>query len=187
MDQPLVARPDPSEYAPSFARYVARVPEGDVRALLPRQIERTLAVLRDLSEDEAAFRYAPGKWSVKEVVGHVADGERIMVYRALCFARGEAQELPGFDEDPYVAAAAFDRRTLADLAAELGAVRAASVAFFQGLAPDHFLREGVANRNRCTVRALAYIIAGHELHHVTVLQERYLPALRAAQGAGPRA
>ena len=110
-----ITRPAASEYPALFERYVARVPDGDVLASLASQIEDTLGLLANLSPAQADFRYEPGKWSIKEVIGHVADTERIFAYRALCFARGEAAPLPGFDEDAYVAAANFSDRPLADL------------------------------------------------------------------------
>jgi len=170
-----IERPAPDEYAPYFAKYIEQVPEGDVLALLRRQVEETAALVGGLDDHQADYRYAAGKWSVKEVVGHVADTERIMVYRGLCFARGEAAALPGFDENEYVAHAKFGGRRLADLLAEFRAVRAATVAFFSGLDAEELLRRGTANARPYTVRALAYVVAGHERHHSTILAERYLP------------
>ena len=170
-----IARPDPSEYVTYFAQYIDKVPDGDVLTLLARQVEETASALAKLSEKAAGFRYAPGKWSIKEIVGHVADTERIFVYRALCFARGEKQSLPGFDENSYVAGARFDARRLADHLAELRAVRAATLAFFSGLDAEELLRRGTANERQYTVRAIPFIVAGHERHHVGVIRERYLP------------
>lgn len=168
-----IPRPAATEYAPFFEAYVAKVPAGDVLATLARQMEETVALVGGLSDARAAYRYAPGKWSIKEVVGHLADSERIFIYRALCAARGERTELPGFDENAYVATAHFDRRTLADLVAELRTVRAATVSFFAGLSDDDLARALVANKKPYTVRAMAYIIAGHERHHQEGLAERY--------------
>ena len=158
-----IERPAPGEYAPIFGRYVERVPEGDVLETLRRQVGETAALLEGLSEHEAGFRYAEGKWSIKQVVGHVADTERIMVYRALCFARGERVALPGFEEDDYVRNAKFDTRPLADLVAELRAVLAGTIPFFAGLDAEEAARAGTANNRPYSVRALAYIVAGHEL------------------------
>ncbi len=167
-------RPDPTEYAPYFERYLARVPEGDVVDLLAQQIEETVRLLSGLSEERARYRYAPGKWSVKEVVGHMADTERVLSYRALRFARGDETPLPGFDENALVANAGFDARPLADLLGEFEAVRRATVALFRGFPPEAARRRGVANEKTVSVRALAYIIAGHERHHRDILAERYL-------------
>lgn len=168
-----IPRPAPSEYAQHYAGYVDRVPEGDVLGRLAWQIDETRALLRDLPPSRAVHRYATGKWSVAEVVGHVADAERIFAYRALRFARGDATPLSPFDENAYVPAGGFDHRTLADLVDELTAVRQASLALFRGMPSDAFARSGVASGRPVSVRALVYIIAGHELHHVAILRERY--------------
>lgn len=173
-----IERPAPSEFAPHFARYIERVPEGDLLEILGRQVDETAGLMRGLSERDAAFRYAPGKWSIKQVIGHVADTERIMVYRALCFARGERAALPGFEEDDYVKHAKFDARPLADLVGELRAARGATIPFFAGLDAEELARTGTANNRPYSVRSLAYIVAGHERHHAAILAERYLAALK---------
>lgn len=167
-------RPSGAEHSPYFGRYVSLVPDGWIVDTLRRQIGETLAFLSPLPDERARHRYAPGKWSVKEVVGHVADSERVFAYRALRFARGDATELPGFDEKQYTANAPFDQRPLADVLREFEAVRGATVALFQGLPDPAWDRSGVANGDPVTVRALAWIIAGHERHHRAVLAERYL-------------
>ena len=177
-----IERPAPDEYAPYFAKYVEQVAGDDVLALLRRQVEETAALVGGLDDRQADYRYAAGKWSIKEVVGHVTDTERIMVYRGVCFARGEAAALPGFDENAYVAHAKFGGRRLADLVAELRAVRAATVAFFSGLDAEELLRRGTANARPYSVRAVAYVVAGHERHHATILAERYLPELGKRRG-----
>jgi hypothetical protein len=156
-----IARPTAAEYAPYFGRYIEQVPEGDVLELLRRQVDDTAALVDKLSDRDADFRYADGKWSIKEVLGHVADTERIMVYRALCFARAETAGLPGFDENEYVARAKFAGRKLADLLAEFRLVRAATVPFFAGLDGEELMRRGTANNRAYSVRSLAYIVAGH--------------------------
>lgn len=173
-----IERPAADEYAPYFGRYVEQVGDGDVLAILRRQSGETAALLAGLSERDAEYRYGEGKWSIKEVVGHVADTERVMVYRAVCFARGEAAPLPGFDENAWVANAKFGARTLADLAAELQAVRAATIPFFRSLDGEELMRRGTANNRPYSVRAVAYIVAGHERHHRAILEERYLPGLK---------
>jgi uncharacterized damage-inducible protein DinB len=166
-------RPNTDEYAPYYQKYIDRVAAGDVITLLARQIEDTAALLANVKEADAGRRYAPGKWSIREVVGHVSDAERVFAYRALRFARGDEAPLQSFDENTYAAAGGFDRRTLADVVAELRAVRQATLALLRSLDEAALARAGTASGNRVTVRALAHIIAGHEAHHVAILKERY--------------
>lgn len=173
MNRATIARPEHGEYLEYYRTYIARVPDGDIVAILGEQLEGTRRLLSGLRDAQALHRYAPGKWSVKEVVGHVTDAERVFAYRALRFARGDRTALPGFDERAWVPAGRFDARTIASLADELGAVRNATVALFRGLPSEVSLRDGEANGAAVSVRALAYIIAGHEAHHVAVLRERY--------------
>jgi hypothetical protein len=172
MSTPTLSRPDPAEYAPSYEPYIRLVPEGDILTHLEQQIEDTASLLRDVSESEAGTRHAPYTWSIKEVVGHLIDSERIFGIRALCFARQDPTELPGFDENQYVRSARFDARSLASLTQEFDLVRRSHILFFHGLDAEAWLRSGVANGNRVTVRALAHIIAGHERHHVTIMRKR---------------
>ncbi len=163
------------EYPSHFERYVSLVPSsGDVLTVLQEQADATLELLRTLPESKGGFRYAPGKWSVRELVGHVIDTERVLAYRALCFARGDKTPLPGFAEADYVNHASFDERTLDDLAAEFALVRAATLSLFDHLDSAAWVRTGIASGNEVSVRALAHIIAGHELHHRGILRERYL-------------
>jgi hypothetical protein len=165
--------PAAEEYAPFYAGYVARVPPGDVVARLRRQGAETAALFRPLDPERARHRYAPGKWSIIEILGHLSDAERIMAYRALRVARGDETPLAGFDENAYVPTGEFERRPLGDVLAEYEAVRAATVALFAGLPETAWSRWGVANGHPVTVRALGHIIAGHELHHVETLRTRY--------------
>jgi hypothetical protein len=167
-------RPEASEYAPYYERYVSLVPNADLVETLERQGAETLALLRGLTEEQGAHRYEPGKWSVKQLVGHLSDGERIFSYRALAFARGDAQALPGMEQDEWMAGVDFDARTLSSLIEEFEAVRAATLHLLRHLSPEAWARRGTASGNEVSVRALAYIIAGHEAHHVRVLRERYL-------------
>jgi len=167
-------RPQPDEYPAYFERYIRLVPDGDILVTLGRQMEESAAFLAGISEQRAHFRYAPGKWSVKEVVGHVIDSERVFAYRGLCFARNDRTPLPGFDENAYVAVAGFDPRPLAELASELRLVRAASIALFTSLDEEALARRGTANDRLHTARAVPWIIAGHELHHLDVVSKRYL-------------
>lgn len=175
MPSALSERPDTSEYAPYYSGYVAHVPEGNVLELLAAQITDTAALLRSAGEALAGHRYAPGKWSIREVVGHVCDTERIMAYRALRIARADPTPLPGFEQDDYVAAARFEARTLSDLVAELESVRAATLSLLRGLDDAALRRRGVASGCDVSARALVFIIAGHERHHMSVLRSRYLP------------
>jgi hypothetical protein len=165
-------RPHPDEYAPFYAGYVSLVPEEDVLPLLAAGREATARLLDGVGEAEGDARHAPYTWSVKEVVGHLIDGERIFGYRALRFARGDATDLPGFDENAYVAAGRFDRLALADLAAEFAALRRSHELLFAGLPPEAWGRRGVANGAPVSVRALATILVGHERHHAAILARR---------------
>lgn len=174
MTATTLIRPAEGEHAPFYAGYVARVPEGDIVSLLERQMEETAAFLGGLPESLGDHRYGPGKWSIKEVVGHLADAERVFAYRALRFARGDATPLAPFDENAWVPESGCDRRTLADLAAEFRAVRLATLALVRSLSDETAARAGTASGRTVTVRALVYITLGHELHHLAILRERYL-------------
>lgn len=167
-------QPDTNEYATYYGKYISLVPVGDVVETLRRQLDETLSLLLSLNEDQAASRYAPDKWSIKEVVGHIIDTERIFAHRAFRFARNDQQPLPGFEQDGYVAAAAFDNRRLSDLAAEFEHLRRANLYLFSSLDEAAWLRRGVASETEVSVRALAYIMAGHEAHHMQIVRERYL-------------
>ncbi len=163
----MSVRPDPSEYAPYFGRYIDHVPDGPILGkLTANPLE---AALRAVSDEAASVRPAPGKWSLKEVLGHVIDTERIMSVRALRIARGDQTPLAGFDQDPYVENANFRERTMESLLEELQAVRAATVALFRSLPEAAWTRTGTVDGKPASVRALAWIIAGHELHHVLLL------------------
>lgn len=184
-----ITRPGADEHAPYYSRYISRVADGDVLDLLERQGREAAALLRALPEERGVFRYAPDKWSVKEVVGHVADSERIFAYRALRIGRADRTPMPGFEQDDYVRAAGFDARPLRELTDELAAVRGATIALFRGLEGEALARRGTANGQEVTPRALLYIIVGHERHHLDILRERYLvdggpPRDAAGTGAG---
>ena len=169
-----LARPAADEYAPYYARYIQAVPDGEILMLLRDQLAETEALLREFRGDRGDHRYAPDKWSVKEVVGHVADTERIFSYRALRFARGDRTPLPGYEQDDFVRGGNFSARALPEIAGELRSVRMASITLFAGLSEEALLRRGPANNVEFSVRALAWIIAGHERHHAKILRERYL-------------
>ena len=169
-----MSRPDPSEYGAYYGRYINLVPEGPIVTVLRDQIAETLKLLRALPEARGNHRYAPGKWSIKEIVGHVTDGERVFAYRALRIGRGDETPLPGFEQDDYVKNGGFDSRPLGDLLDELETVRRATVQLLAPLDEAAMLRRGTASGFPVSVRALAYITAGHELHHRNILKERYL-------------
>jgi hypothetical protein len=169
-----IPRPKADEHSPYYARYIDRVPDGDLIALLRDQLMDTVALLRGVPADREDFAYAEGKWTIKEVVGHIIDVERVMAYRALTFARNDATPLPGFDENSWVPAGNFGARTLTDLVEELQLVRAATVHFAKNLDDAMLARRGLANGQGVSVRALLYIIAGHERHHLALFRERYL-------------
>lgn len=166
-------RPADDEYAPFYAGYVRLAPEGPVVDVLTRGLADVESLLGPIGEARAGYRYAAGKWSIREVVGHVSDAERVFAYRMLRFARGDATPLPAFDEQAWMVSAGFDRRPLADLLAEFAAVRRATVALVGSLDEAAVAREGVASGQRVTVRALFHILVGHERHHVAILRERY--------------
>lgn len=171
---PVIPRPDPAEYAAYQRRYVDAVPDGDILQTLRRQADETARLFRGLDETQAGRPYAPGKWSPKEVLGHVIDTERVFAYRAMRFARGDRTPLPGFEQDDYIKPGAFDARAIGDLVDEFTAVRAASLALFSGLPADAVGATGVANENPMSVRAIVWVVAGHERHHVTIMREKYL-------------
>jgi uncharacterized damage-inducible protein DinB len=168
-----VPRPQPAEHAPYFSRYIDLVPGEDALPALATQIEETARRLAALDEGRAMRPYAEGKWSVKQVVGHLADSERVFALRALWAARGAEAPLPGYEDDRWAAAAGSDARPLAALLAEYRAVRSATLALFDGLPPDALTTRAVANAAPITARAMAWCIAGHERHHLAILRERY--------------
>jgi hypothetical protein len=167
-------KPEASEYLPYYGRYIALVPEGDVVATLESQFRDTHALLAGIPAGRSKHRYAPGKWSINEMAGHIIDSERIFSIRALRFARADPTPLPGFEQDDYVRNGSFDSYPLAELLSELEGVRRSTVLFFRHLTEEAWMRRGLANNAEITVRALAWIIAGHELHHREILRTRYL-------------
>jgi len=172
-------RPQPGEYAPYYDRYISLVhhnetPGNDILAALEDQRRQMVLLLCGRTEADGDLRYAPDKWSLKEVLGHINDTERIMSYRALRISRGDATPIEGYEQDDYVRNSPFAGRPLADLIENYIAVRRATLSLFRNLDEPAWSRRGVANKNEVTVRALAYIIAGHELHHRRILEEKYL-------------
>jgi len=169
-----MTRPDRAEAADYYFTYIDKVAGDDICSILERQSAEVPALLRNISDDRSLDRYAPDKWSMREVVGHVNDTERLFVSRAFWFARGFDSPLPSFDEKVAASAAGAQDRSWSSHLDEFRAVRAATVAFFRGLPADAWLRRGIASGNPFTVRALAFVTAGHVIHHMTILRERYL-------------
>ncbi len=167
-------RPDPSEHAEYYARYVAQVPDGDIVEILRDQLGETLSLLQSVPEERETYRYAEGKWSLREVVGHIVDAERVFAYRALHMVREPGVQLPAMDQDAWVAAGRADERTLEDLCAEWASVRRMNVHFFATLNEAEGARTGIASGNRFTVRSFPWIIAGHELWHRFLIRRDYL-------------
>jgi hypothetical protein len=166
-------RPSEKEFAPFYAGYVGLVPETDIIPVLRQQPAELDAFARVVPEDGESFRYGPEKWSIREVFGHMNDGERVFGYRLFCISRGEQASLPGFDEKTYVAAAGYDRRALKDLVQDFGRLRESNVALLENLDDAAWRRAGNANGSGVSVRALSYIMAGHVRHHLGVLESRY--------------
>lgn len=167
-----IPKPEPDEYAPYYGKYIEKVGE-DAIATLRASSATLVRMMSGVAEPQAMFRYAPDKWCVKEVIGHVIDTERVFTYRALSVAREDTTPLPGFDENAWLPAARFDRRALADIVAEYQAVRAATLALFTSFDDATLERRGTASGHPVSVRSLAHMTAGHELHHVALLRERY--------------
>lgn len=170
----MIQRPKPSEYPDHFQRYIDRVPDGDVLKQLETQWRETRALVTSLPESKLLFRYAEGKWSIKEMLVHVSDAERIFAYRALRFARRDAAPLAGWDENTYAREYRAENRVVVSILEELDSVRGSSIHLFKNFDEIALGLSGTANNKTCSVRALAWIIAGHELHHRNVILERYL-------------
>jgi len=169
----MIERPQPDEYSAFAARYVDLVGKGPIIEILEYLQQMTYNFFLRIDPDKASYAYAEGKWTVKQVLGHMADTERVFAYRALAFSR-EAIELPGFDQDVYMEKATFNERTLEDLAEEFRTVREATLYLLKSLTEEQTKQKGIASGNPVSVRALAYMIAGHEMHHIKVLKEKYL-------------
>jgi uncharacterized damage-inducible protein DinB len=170
----ISTRPESDEFASYYAKYIELVPSASIVSTLREQQTGTAEFISTLTDDQGNSRYEPGKWSVKEVIGHIIDCERIFAYRALRFARNDKVELSGFEQDGYVENGAFDDRTMSDLAQEYSHVRSATLHLLEHLTDEAWSRRGVANGNEVSVRAIAWIIGGHELHHVSGIRSNYL-------------
>jgi len=169
-----INRPEPGEYSPYHGAYISLVPEGNIVSTLRQQGDEYVQLFHSIPESKGNSSYQSGKWTIKEVLGHIIDTERIMAYRALRFARNDESPLPGFEQDDYIRFGNFNERTVADLASEFRQVRDANLTMVEHFDQDAWNRAGTASNNRITVRALAYILAGHAAHHVQILRTRYL-------------
>jgi hypothetical protein len=168
-----IARPEPGEYAPYYDRYISLIAGTDILGTLDAQRRQMVLLLSCRDEDEGNFRYAPDKWSAKEVLGHVCDAERIFAYRALRFSRRDETPVEGFEQDDYVKNGPFANAPMAEMIEDYIAVRRATITLLRNLDEAAWMRRGLANKNEVSVRGLAYIIAGHELHHRRILEEKY--------------
>ncbi|HEX7180746.1 MAG TPA: DinB family protein [Thermoanaerobaculia bacterium] len=169
----MIDKPSASEYAPFYAGYISKAPAGDVVELLDRQKDLVRRLSAATPAEQETFRYAAGKWSVREVAGHMTDAERVFGYRAFRIARGDETPLEGFDENEFVANSTFHERSLSSLIDELVLVRDANLAIFCGLSSEEWMRKGTANGSPVSVRALAFILVGHMHHHMDILRDRY--------------
>ena len=168
-----MSRPRDDEYAESYRDYVDLVPEDDILAVLAHQTGELADLAGRVPRERESFRYAPGKWSIREVVGHLTDGERVFGYRAFCISRGDRASLPGFDENAYVDASGYDRRPLGALVEVFAALRASNLAELSAIDADAWNRVGLANDSPVSVRAIAFMLAGHVRHHMSILTNRY--------------
>ena len=166
-------QPLESEYAPYYQGYIGRVTEQEILPVLRSQLDALDVLLGRVTPERETYRYAEGKWSVREIVGHLIDAERVFGHRAFCIARGDRNNMPGFDQNEYIATAPYDRIDLEDLLSEFRLVRLSNIAMLRTLDDESWMRIGTANDNQVSVRALAFIMAGHVRHHMEVLRERY--------------
>ncbi len=166
--------PKPDEYAEFYSGYMKNIPHDNIIKLLEEGRDNLQSLIKSISEEKGNYAYDQGKWSIKEVLGHMADVERVMAYRAMCIARGEQKSLPAFEQDDYVNAADFNKRSLSSLSEELLSLRNADITLFKSFDDETMMKKGIANNYTNTVRAFMFIIAGHELHHIKILKERYL-------------
>jgi hypothetical protein len=173
MSRAIAVRPQSNEYADFYADYISKVPGNDALTFLQQQLDSVASWIGSIDETGGDYRYEPGKWTVKEVLGHIIDGERVFAYRALVFSRGDRTALPGFDQEPWAQHANYGNLTMRDIAAEFDAVRRATILLFRHLDPEAWSRQGTANSKEITVRAIAFIIAGHTQHHLDILRTRY--------------
>ena len=174
MSKTAIGRPEPTEYAEYYGGYIGKVRGSDILSFLERQLDSAVTLLSGIDEAKGDFRYEPGKWTIKELIGHIVDSERVFAYRAVAFARNDTTSLPGFDQEIWAKHANYGRLTLSTIVAEFQAVRRATIMLFQNLDETAWGRQGTGNNKQMTTRAAAYVIAGHAEHHLDILQSRYL-------------
>ncbi len=167
-------RPSEKDYAPYYSVYIKNITEENILVQLQNQLSETNTLLKSISEEKSNYAYDKGKWTIKEVVGHLIDAERIFSYRALAISRGEKQPIPGWDEKTYTVSGNYNNRKLSDLTEELKLLREANLLFFRNFNDEMLKKRGVASNNEVTVLAVLFILAGHEAHHLKILRERYL-------------
>jgi uncharacterized damage-inducible protein DinB len=178
-----IQKPEKEEFPPYASMYIDLVPDdGMLLQHLEKNFDNVKKFILSLPDEKLYYRYAEGKWTIKEVLVHIIDDERIYSYRALCFARNDKTALPGFEEKDYAFFSNANQRDIKNILEEYEAVRKATVTLFNGFSEDVFMRKGIANNNQATVRALAYHIAGHELHHMNIIKERYLTLVPSPEG-----
>lgn len=170
----MISRPLETEYATYYDKYVSKVPQGDLIEILSAQIARAESIFGDITEEKSKYRYAEGKWSIREVLGHILDTERIFAYRALRISRNDKTALPGFEQDDFVPYSNHENILLKDILEEFLLVRKANLKMFESFNDEMWTRIGTASGNPVSVRAIAYILAGHFIHHTAVIEEKYL-------------
>ncbi len=166
-------RPKQGDYAQYYEQYISELKGNDILKILESQLSEAIIFFKSIPEEKGGFKYSEGKWSVKEVIGHITDNERVLAYRALCIARGEKNELPGFEQDDYVKLGKFNNRTLNDLINEFRLLRESDLVMFKSFDEESLSKDGIASKNRVTVLAILFIVAGHTLHHLRILKEKY--------------
>ena len=181
MGNQKTGRPEENEFAPFYKGYIGQVIEDDAVTALDAELAESLAFFREIEEQKSKTSYAEGKWTIRQVLGHIVDAERVMSYRALRFARNDKTELPGFEQDDFIRGGSFNEISLGDMLREFEYLRRANILMFRNLSAEAWDRNGSANGNQITVRALAYIIVGHEKHHRKIVKERYLGAVNTTQ------
>lgn len=173
----MIDRPKSSEYAPFYSGYIDAVPVGNIFQTLEFQLDETLSLFQNITEDQSMLKYSEDKWTIKEVLGHIVDSEWIFSNRALRFSRSDQAELPGFDQDEYIYNANFNKLSIKSILDQFYHLRKANLLLFKSFSKDQTLNIGIANKNIISVRAIIYITSGHQKHHIDVLKERYLPLL----------
>ena len=170
----MINKPQPGEYAPYVTGYIAKVPSGPIIEILEYLKDSTYNFFARMTSEQADYAYADGKWTVKQILGHMIDTERVFSFRVLCFSRGDKNSLPGFEQEDYIANSTYDTRSIQDLANEFKALRSASVYLYSALTDEQSEMKGIASNHPVSVRALVYMTAGHELYHLDLIKNLYI-------------